>query len=207
MAVTLCTLELLAMCAEQHITTTPPEESIRCIKLMKSIFAAKVIGLELYSPLFLPDIKADDTKASVMEKLQAVGFKVLEKDGVVNLVDAKERSTGRTLYPFVQRVDIPAGTYGFRDLQASIKKQTGFKIICISYMISFKPKWDILVDFPVREVVPVREIMNCIASKADGWWVIERDSFRTNMSLVAGEYLRTDHPKIGEDDAGDLDLQ
>ncbi len=190
---------------ERLITTTPEEFKVST-KLIKAILRAKTIGLELYSPLALPEIKADETKESVLTKLQNAGFKVLEKDGVFNIVDAKERPTGETPYPFAQRVKISAGMHGFHDLLIDIKKQTGFEMHCFLYMFSFRPKWDIALNFPHEdEMVSVREILNRAASQADGMWVVERLSFEL-LSRVDGKDVRTERPKIREHDAGELYL-
>lgn len=197
-------LSIVARCGEIRISTTPPSEFKRCIRLMKSIFKAKIIGLELYSLIALPNIKSDDSKASLVLSLQQAGFKILEKDGVINIIDAKERATGAVPYPFSQSVKITASTYGFGNLKTVIKQQTGFEIHCFAFMLSFRMKWDKEVEFLPDEVVSVREILNRVAANGDGMWVVERESFMDNMSPVAGEYIRTNHPKIRESDAGEL---
>src|ERR1043166_2175624 len=97
--------------ADPGTPTVPPAELGAYLDRLKQIFNARVIGAELYSLLAFPAITAEETKDTITEKLKKSGFGLLEKDGIVNIIDADERAIGKRPYPFSQKVKIKRGTY------------------------------------------------------------------------------------------------
>ena len=179
-------------------------DTMGSLNRLKALFNARIIGLELYSPLSLPEINEDDTKDSALKKLKKADFDIMEQDQIVNVIDAKKRPTGQKAYPFDQRINIAPGKYGIEDLCRAIKKQVDFGIDTMNLQ---RQTWLIAFDFQEHTTLSVRETLNLMAGKVRGIWVAERDSFMVNMSTKAGEFIRTDHPKLKEDDAGVLYLQ
>ena len=84
--------------ADQGAITPPLNEVWPSVNHLKDIFKARILGVEIYSPLAMPRINAEDTKVVAIEKLKQAGFGVNERDDVVNLTDAKERPTGKRPY-------------------------------------------------------------------------------------------------------------
>lgn len=173
------------------------------LKRLKIILQARVIGLELYSPLLLPEITEDDSRDSARKKLKEAGFALIERDQVVNVIDAKERPTGQRAYPLSQRINLASGKYNIEDLCLAIKKQLNFQIETGGIF----RHWSIVeINFQKDTVLSVRELLNLVAEKNNDFWIVERSSFMMNMSIKTGEFTRTDHPVLAEDDSGDLTL-
>ena len=196
---------LIAMSAysdEIKMQPTRPREWWHAMAFLKTVFGCRVLGVEMYSPLALPKFDPKDSRTSVLEKLRNAGFDVVERDGIVNLTDAKSRPTGKTPYPFAQHVKITAGTHRAKDLLLIIEKQINFKIETLA--LGAKVPHFVKVDFAGDTVLSVREILNLVADKAKNFWLVERSSFALNMSDKAGEYVRTDHPILGEHDSSVL---
>lgn len=173
------------------------------LKRLKAILKARVIGLELYSPLLLPEIKEDDTRDSALKKLKDAGFALIEQDQFVNVIDSKERPTGQRAYPFSQRINLASGKHNIEDLCLAIKKQVNFQIDTAGI---FNPWLISDINLSKDTALSVREILNLVAEKNNDAWIVERFSFTENMSKKVGEFIRTDHPKLAEDDWGELSL-
>lgn len=150
----------------------PVAEMGLSLEELKQAFQARIVGLELYSQLTFPAIEAGETKEFILAKLKLNGFRVLERDGIVNIIDAAESKSGNLPYPFSQKLKIKKGVYTPSQLYNMIRVQTKFGI----FRFDWKGRERVPIEFKEDTELPVREVLNRIAEKIRGRWIINRSA-------------------------------
>ena len=192
---------MMRVSAEDAVVVTPMAKVLPAVQTLKQILGCHILGVEIYSPLQFPEINENDTRDTVTAKLKKAGFGIIEKNGICNVIDAAERSTGKVDYPFGKKVTVLPGNYQIEDIFELIEKQTDFKMLALLIGKSSPKAYD-----PIRDTAyTVRDVLNLIAGKMRGTWVAGRDSFGIYRYIKGGRWVEGP-PPIKEDDTASINF-
>ena len=194
---------MMRVSAEDVVVRTPMEKVFPSMKNLKKALECRVLGVEIYSLLAFPEIGENETRDSAMEKLKKAGFRVLEKEGNANVIDALERPTGKQPYPFSLKVTVKPNKYDATQIYGVIEKQTGFEVMAMMLWVRApKPNY----EFVQNEELTIRDIFNRLAANARGTWIAYRSAFTSKgyRDAKSGLWVESKIPIMRENDSAEV---
>ena len=194
---------MMRVSATDVVVLTPMEKVFPSVKNLKKALECRVLGVEIYSLLAFPEIGENETRDRAIEKLKKAGFRVLEKDGNANVIDALERPTGKQPYPFSLKVTVKPNKYDATQICKMIEKQTGFEVMA---MIMWSRAPNPNYEFVQNEELTIRDIFNRLAANAKGTWIAYRFAFSSKgyRDAKSGLFVESNVPIIRENDSAVL---